>query len=229
MGLDSDIMPYVDMANVACGFHASDPQIMDKTVKLAVQNKVLVGAHPGYPDLLGFGRKNIYFSDAEIITMVLYQVGALQAICIANGTSVAYVKPHGALYNTMMAEERVMTAILKAMSMLQPSIPLMIMADSKSDNHSKSAAEYGVALLFEAFCDRAYTDAGALAPRSQAGAVFSSHDQIAEQVEDLVSRRQIKTVSGNYIDIKADTICVHGDNAFALSAVQHVRGLLSSL
>ncbi len=229
MGLDAEVMPYIDMANIACGFHASDPQIMDKTVKLAVQHNVSIGAHPGYPDLLGFGRRNIHFSDAEITNMVLYQVGALQAICKANGVRVDYIKPHGALYNTMMVDARVMNAVFKAVELIGPDVALMLMADANHELYREKAAVKNISLLFEAFCDRAYTDKGTLAPRNEKGAVLSDIDAIHHQVEELIHKKQIKTVSGNYINVDADTVCVHGDNQFALDAVRKIRKSIDML
>ncbi|MGH1441218.1 MAG: 5-oxoprolinase subunit PxpA [Cellvibrionaceae bacterium] len=229
MGLDSEVMQYVDMANIACGFHASDPQTMDKTVKLAIANNVTVGAHPGYPDLLGFGRRNISFSSSEITNMVLYQVGALQAICHGNGTELKYIKPHGALYNTMMSEPEVLSAVMTAVKLFDSTVPLMIMADAKHDQYRKQAEENNISLIFEAFCDRAYTDSGSLSSRSEKGAVLSSVDEIKKQVEELVINHRVKTVSGAYIKVHADTICVHGDNQFALEAVKNIRHFLESI
>ena len=128
MGLDEQIMPYVDQANIACGFHASDPLTMSKTVALAKQHGVTIGAHPGYPDLVGFGRRNMDIAPAELKALIQYQVGALQGICRAQGVEVAYVKPHGALYNTMMKDFSVLETVMQAVSELDSSLILMVMA-----------------------------------------------------------------------------------------------------
>jgi len=248
MGADAEIMPYVDMSNIACGFHASDPQVMNHTVTFAVHHNVAIGAHPGYPDLAGFGRKEMAFSEEELVNIVLYQVGALQAICRAHHTTVDYVKPHGALYNTMMRDRSVYKALLKAVaalspalppalsstlspttapSIIAPTIPLMIMATPDHLEYKKMADEYGVTLLLEAFCDRAYTDEGLLQSRKIDGAVYQNIDTIISQAKKLIIERTLTTCTGNSLSINADTLCIHGDGALALESVQRIRELLT--
>ncbi|MFT6220898.1 MAG: UPF0271 protein [Candidatus Endobugula sp.] len=233
MGSDAHIMPYVDMSNIACGFHASDPQVMARTVVLAVQHNVAIGAHPGYPDLQGFGRKEMTFSFEELVNIILYQIGALQAICTANNTSVSYVKPHGALYNTMMRDITVFRAVLTALSTLTPAIPLMIMATAEtSENHQAYVAlaqQLGVPLLFEAFCDRAYTDEGALQSRQIKGAVYDDIDRIVNQATQLITQQSVTTCSGKILPVKADSMCIHGDHddsALVLLSVKRIRDVL---
>ncbi len=234
-GIDNDeaIMPYIDMANIACGFHASNPSIMAKTVALAKANNVSIGAHPSYPDREGFGRRDMEFSSDEIIHMVLYQVGALQSICHAQGTQVDYVKPHGALYNTMMKNTEVLKAILKAIATLplansQNKIPLMVLANKQSDEIQSHAKSAGVPLLFEAFCDRAYNDEGNLVSRTLEGATLATDSAIEKQIHDIASKKII-SISNNAIDIYADTICVHGDHQHALASVKKVRQIIDQL
>jgi UPF0271 protein len=229
MGMDAEIMPHVDMANIACGFHASDPLTMSKTVVLAKAHNVMVGAHPAYADLLGFGRRDIRLSAAEIINMVLYQVGALEAICHRQDMQLAYVKPHGALYNAMMKDDVIFTAILDAMSSLSVKIPLMVLASNNAEQMSQQANKYGVSLLFEAFCDRAYSDDGSLVPRSQAGSLLAGDTAIESRIRELILDRQITTISGKKLSINADTICVHGDHMDALESVKKVRTFIESL
>jgi UPF0271 protein len=229
MGMDAEIMPYVDMANIACGFHASDPLTMSKTVALAKAHNVTVGAHPAYPDLLGFGRREMKLSAAEITNMVLYQVGALEAICHRQDMQLAYVKPHGALYNSMMKDDVIFSAILDAMSSLSVKIPLMVLASNKVEQMSQQADKYGVSLLFEAFCDRAYSDAGSLVPRSQEGSVLVGDTAIEKRIRELITDRQITTISGKKLSINADAICVHGDHIDALESVKKVRTFIESL
>ena len=229
MGNDEAIMPYIDMANIACGFHASDPFVMSKTVELAMQNDVSIGAHPGYPDLQGFGRRAMAFSQQEITQLVLYQVGALEAICQANGTKIDYVKPHGALYNTMMVDKNVRSGILEAVKQLSTwnePLPLLVLANGEATVIAEHAAEYSVPLLYEAFADRAYTDEGNLVPRSIAGAVLESDEQIEKHIQGLVERQEVVSISGKVIPIVANTICVHGDNSHALESVKKIRELL---
>ncbi len=228
MGTDEMIMPYIDMANIACGFHASDPFIMDKTVKLACENDVTIGAHPGYPDLLGFGRRELSFSSDEITQLVLYQVGALQAICEANGTRVEYVKPHGALYNTMMKDRSQLTAIIEAVASLKDSIPLMILANADAEENKKLAEEHSVSLLFEAFADRRYADDGNLLSRSIDGSVLEDDKTVEDQIQTLITAKQVTSVSGKTLSIDADTLCVHGDNAHALESVKSIRQFIDT-
>ncbi|MEC8482555.1 MAG: 5-oxoprolinase subunit PxpA, partial [Pseudomonadota bacterium] len=215
MGMDEQIMPYVDQANIACGFHASDPLTMSKTVALAKQHNVTIGAHPAYPDLVGFGRRNMDIAPTELKALIQYQVGALQGICKAHGTQVTYVKPHGALYNTMMADFSVLETVMQAVSELDPTLVLMVMAIPESGQVRALAEKYQLTLWFEAFSDRLYTDEGRLTPRKQSGAVHQTFDLIEQQVLQLSEQGALTTESGQLLAIQADTICVHGDGAHA--------------
>ena len=226
MGDDKAVMPWVDMANIACGFHASDPDIMSDTVACAVKHQVTVGAHPGYDDKPGFGRRHIPHSPAAITHLVAYQTGALDAVCQLHGTSVSYVKPHGALYHDMMAKPDVLNAILAAiaaMNRLRPS-PLSLMVLARADNSvAESAAQaFGVPLLFEAFADRAYDEAGNLVPRSQPGAVHHDPARIKQQAIELASGK-VTTHSGAVLALHADTLCVHGDNPESIATIADIR------
>ena len=223
MGMDEQIMPYVDQANIACGFHASDPLTMSKTVALAKQHNVTIGAHPAYPDLVGFGRRNMDIAPTELKALIQYQVGALQGICKAHGTQVTYVKPHGALYNTMMADFSVLETVMQAVSELDRTLVLMVMAIPESDQVRALAEKYQLTLWFEAFSDRLYTDEGRLTPRKQSGAVHQTFDLIEQQVLQLSEQGALTTESGQLLAIQADTICVHGDGAHAVEAVQRIR------
>jgi UPF0271 protein len=223
MGMDEQIMPYVDQANIACGFHASDPLTMSKTVVLAKQHNVTIGAHPAYPDLVGFGRRNMDIAPTELKALIQYQVGALQGICKAHGTQVTYVKPHGALYNTMMADFSVLETVMQAVSELDPTLVLMVMAIPESGQVRALAEKYQLTLWFEAFSDRLYTDEGRLTPRKQSGAVHQTFDLIEQQVLQLSEQGALTTESGQLLAIQADTICVHGDGAHAVEAVQRIR------
>lgn len=226
MGNDAEVMPYIDMANIACGLHASDPQIMRKTVALAVKHDVEIGAHPGYPDLLGFGRREMSFAKDEIENLLLYQIGALQAICKAQNTRVSYVKPHGAMYNAMMKNHDVMAGVLSAIAKLEFQGPLMVLSNDQRDKVETMAESYGISLIFEAFCDRAYTHEGNLMSRSLPGAVHDTMEKIEGQAEFLISHQKVHTVSGEVIDIKADTLCIHGDNPLAPEMCQRLRTLI---
>lgn len=226
MGRDEEIMPFIDQANIACGFHASDPLTMQTTVALAKQHQVTIGAHPAYPDLVGFGRRNMDIAPAELKALIQYQVGALQAICHAQDTHVTYVKPHGALYNTMMQDMRVLESVMQAVSELNSELILMVMATPEADQIRLLAKRYGLTLWFEAFSDRLYTDAGRLTPRQQANAVHKDFSLIEQQVTQLAQQGSLITESGTSLAVHADTLCVHGDGEHAVDAVQRIRALL---
>lgn len=228
MGMDEQIMPHIDMANIACGFHASDPFIMDKTVKLAIANNVTIGAHPSYPDLLGFGRRDMSFTPEETTQLMLYQIGALQAICDANGTRVEYVKPHGALYNVMMKDRAQLTAIIEAVARLKDDIPLMILANADAEKNQKLADKYSVSLVFEAFADRRYADDGNLSNRNIEGSVLEDQALIEAQIQSLINDQQVTSISGKILSVNADSLCVHGDNAHALESLRRIRQLIDS-
>ncbi len=226
MGEDEAIIPLIDMANIACGFHASDPLVMQKTVKFAKANGVQIGAHPGYPDLVGFGRRSLKCSFEEIEAFIVYQVGALSGVCTVNGTKVEYVKPHGALYNDMMKDENIIKAIMSAISKLDKSLKLMILSTTKNSYYEKLSKEFGVGLIYEVFADRAYTAEGLLVARSQKGAVIHDLQTVLDRIDLLKSEGKLITIDGQKIDLKADSICVHGDNKEAVEFVKALRNYI---
>ena len=223
LGMDEKIMPLIDMANIACGFHAGDPIIMDKTVLLAKNYNVEIGAHPGYPDLLGFGRRSIKCSAIEIENYIIYQVGALNAFCKKHETDIKYIKPHGALYNDMMKDVEVFRAVLNGASVL--SLPVMILSSCKNVEYEKIADEFGVKLIYEVFADRNYTDEGFLVPRSRPNAVISDKNEILERVL-MFKEGYILSENKKVLNLKTDTICVHGDNEKALEIIKAIREVL---
>ncbi|MBJ7536115.1 5-oxoprolinase subunit PxpA [Marinomonas transparens] len=229
MGLDDKIMPFVDQANIACGFHASDPLTMVKTVALAKQHNVTIGAHPGYPDLVGFGRRNMDIAPTELKALIQYQIGALKGICAGQNVKVDYVKPHGAMYNQMMANFSILDTVMQAVSELDATLPLMVGAVPESNEIKEMAKKYGLTVWFEAFSDRLYTDEGRLTPRKEANAVHASFELIEKQVIQLCETGTVTTGSGKTIKIHADTICVHGDGAHAVDAVTRIRSLVDGL
>ena len=228
VGLDDQVMPHIHMANIACGFHASDPDVMAKTVKSAIKHNVSIGAHPGYDDKKGFGRRSIPHTFNEIKHSVMYQVGALRAICQLYGTDIQYVKPHGALYNDMMRDESIFTAIVETISESQLDVPLMILAKTDNSAYAEIAKRYGVRLLFEAFADRAYNLDGSLVDRRVDGAVHHDTDKIIAQVQQLVRHQTVTTLDGQTISLNADTICVHGDNQESIATVAKIRSALDA-
>ncbi|MGR5061473.1 5-oxoprolinase subunit PxpA [Photobacterium sp. DNB22_13_2] len=230
MGKDPDVMPYVDMANIACGFHASDPDHMARTIQLAVEDNVEIGAHPGYDDKSGFGRRSIPHSAEAITRLVAYQIGALDALCQLYGGVVRYVKPHGALYNDMMVQPWIFEAILSAVSDLNQyrSSPLKLMILARCDNQQyiELSAQRNVELLFEGFADRAYNSEGLLVPRSQAGSVYHDSHRIRQQVAELAAGK-VTTIDGKTLALDVDTVCVHGDNDESIAIVRQLAEDLS--
>lgn len=225
MGLDEQAMPHIDLANIACGFHGGDPDVMVRTLKLAKQHGVTIGAHPSYPDLQGFGRRSMHCSASEIVNLIHYQVAALDGMAQCQGLNLSYIKPHGALYNDMMAKPEVWQAVLQAVASYHKPLKLMILATADAAQYQQQAAAAGVSLLLEAFADRRYTDAGKLTPRSQAGAVLHGAEVLA-QVRQLVAQGSVTTDSGKTLPLAADTLCVHGDNVAAITQLTEIRELL---
>ncbi|MDP2716614.1 5-oxoprolinase subunit PxpA [Rheinheimera sp.] len=225
MGLDVEVMPHIDMANIACGFHAGDADVMARTLALAKQHGVVVGAHPSYPDLQGFGRRSMALSHSEIVNCMRYQIAALDGMALSAGLSLSYVKPHGALYNDMMSKPAVFAAVLDAVAGFYKPLKLMILATARQQEFAAQAKAQSVELIFEAFADRRYTDEGTLTPRSQSGAVLHGAEMLA-QVAQLVKQGTVTTASGKQLALSADTLCVHGDNQAAIAQVQQIRALL---
>ena len=224
-GLDKEVMPYIDMANLACGFHASDPVTMHQSIKNAKEHGVEIGCHPAYPDLVGFGRREMSCSQEEIVSFILYQLGALDAISKSYDVKVTYLKPHGALYNSMMNNEMIFKAIAKAISKYNNSIKLMILSSLKNRHYQSLAKKYNIALLYEVFADRSYSDEGFLIPRTQKNAVISDEKELIKRAKLLFEQGIIKTINHKELKLQADSICVHGDNAFALKIIKLLHRL----
>lgn len=223
MGRDEAILPYVDMANFACGYHAGDPLIMDASIKLAQTHHVSIGAHPAYPDLMGFGRRSMACSLQEVEAMVIYQIGALQGFVSANKAKLSYVKPHGGLYNDMMKDEGIFRAVATAVKRVNPSLQLMVLSMVDMRKQEAIAKELGIGLIYEVFADRAYDETGFLVPRSKEGSVIQDVLKIIARLKLLQNEGLIETVSGKKIALKADTLCVHGDNEEVVNVVKALR------
>ena len=228
LGDDSLAMPLVDQANLACGFHAADPLTMQRTVALAVRHGVAIGAHPAYPDLAGFGRRHMACSADEVQALVLYQLGALEAFCRAAGTELAYVKPHGALYNDLVRDDELLNAVLRACAAFRPGLSLMVLALADNRRERRLAEALGVPLWFEAFADRAYQADGQLAPRRLAGAVHQEPQRILEQALAIARGEPFADIDGQPLQLSADSLCVHGDNPESLAVLRRLRALLDS-
>ena len=224
-GLDSDprIMPLVTSANVACGFHASDPTTMRRTVHLAREYGVAVGAHPSYADREGFGRRAVNATPDEVRDAVLYQVGALSALCRAEGVRLCHVKPHGALYNAAAQDPALARAICEAVASVDPGLAVVCLAGSPM---AALTRELGLVCAEEAFADRAYTSAGTLVPRGTPGAVIQDPQEVAARVSRIVREKRVAAVDGSDVPLDVRTVCIHGDTPGAEGLVAAIRARL---
>lgn len=223
-GNDADVMPLIDAANIACGYHAGDPTVIRHTLTLAVEYGVAIGAHVSYPDLQGFGRRSMAIRGQSLTDLIHYQIGALDGMARVAGTTVSYVKPHGAMYNDMTADPTLLDEIAAAVASWHQPLALVAMADVGKDSARELAARHGIVVKQEAFADRAYTDEGALMPRATPGAVLPEAEA-AQQALAIVEGRLI-SAHGKHLALAADTICVHGDTPDALSIIRSVRRAL---
>lgn len=225
MGDDAQILDCVTSANIACGGHAGDPQTMFRTLRLAADRGVKVGAHPGYADREGFGRRVIPMQAAEVGRMVVAQVGALAALARLAGTQVGYVKPHGALGNLAAADLTMASAIVAAVKTMDPTLAILAISGTQLE---RAAREQGVAVFSEVFADRAYLPDGQLVPRSQAGAVLHDAKQAADRLVGFLKSGRMPVLGADAIALRADSICVHGDNVEAVEMARQIRARLQA-
>ncbi|KMN11658.1 LamB/YcsF family protein [Pseudomonas helleri] len=223
MGDDAAMLDIVTSANVACGFHAGDPAGILQTLKAAAEKNVTIGAHVSYPDKVGFGRRNMDVASDELTADVIYQIGALQALAKAAGTSVRYVKPHGALYNTIAHDRRQAMAVIEAIRAIDPALVLVALAGSPLIELARSE---GLQCVAEAFADRAYTPEGTLVSRREPGAVLHDPVLVAQRMLRLVQSGFIEAIDGSLVRIEADSICVHGDSPAAVEMARELRRVL---
>ena len=223
IGRDADIIPLVTSVNIACGMHAGDPSVMDRTVEAAVRAGVSIGAHPGYPDLPGFGRRHMSLTPADAADVVLYQVGALDAFVRRHGGALRHVKLHGALYNDAAKDGSLADAVCRALFAAYPDCAFYGLAGSAMLLSAKNA---GLAAVSEAYADRAYMPDGSLMPRSRPGSVIRDPAETAARCLRMVREGSVPCAEGAPVPIRADSICVHGDNESALAIVKAVRAAL---
>ena len=224
IGSDDRIIPLITSANIACGFHASDPVVMMKTVNMVKKAGTGAGAHPGYPDLMGFGRRNMNVSHEEAKAYTLYQISALGGMCKAAGVKLSHVKPHGAMYNMAGKDYELSKAICEAIKEYDPSLIVMGLAGSQM---VKAARDMGLKTAEEVFADRAYEEDGSLVARSKPGAMIEDEDEAIARVVRMVKEGKVQAITGKDIDIKADSVCVHGDGEKALLFVEKIRKALT--
>lgn len=223
IGLDSEVMQYISSANVACGFHASDPCVMSKTVKMCAEHGVAVGAHPGHLDLQGFGRRVIDISPEEAKNYVMYQVGALTSFCKENNLELQHVKPHGALYNQAGKSYELSYKICEGIKAVNPDLILLGLSGSQM---LKAAEDLGLRCASEIFADRNYNDDGSLVKRGTPKAMVTDEDEMLSRVVKMVKTGFVTSVNGNEIPLKADSVCVHGDGVKAVEFVKTIRSFL---
>ena len=224
VGHDAEIMPFITSANIACGFHAGDPMVMARTVRLAKQKGVAIGAHPGFPDLAGFGRRNMELSKEEVTDTVIYQTGALEAFTKAADTVLQHIKPHGALYNAAANNETYIEAIIEAACVVDPKSVLFAFAGSRM---AEMAEEAGMRVAHEVFADRAYTADGSLVSRNTVGAIIDDAELIAKKAVRMVKERRIVAINGHDVELdEVHTICVHGDTLGAVGLARAVKEAL---
>ena len=220
LGADADVMRSITSANIACGYHAGDPGVMRETVRLARDAGVAVGAHPGFPDLAGFGRRELRASPREIEDMVLYQTGALSAIARAENVTVTHVKPHGALYNMAARDRTLADAIARAVKSFDASLVLFGLPGSEL---LRAGAASGLRVASEGFADRAYSPDGSLAPRGVAGSVIHDADEVVRRAVRMVSEGRVTATDGSELTFRVDTLCVHGDTPGAGELTARLR------
>nr|WP_286181158.1 5-oxoprolinase subunit PxpA [Bacillus sp. ISL-37] len=213
IGNDKEVLKHITSANIACGYHAGDHNVMMETVKMAKTYGVKIGAHPGFPDLHGFGRREMKMSAEEIYNLTIYQIGALAAIAKSCGTKVEHVKPHGALYNMAGKDKATADAVAGAVADADPTLVLFGLAGSWL---VKAGEKKGLQVAHEVFADRTYQPDGSLTPRSETNAIIHDPDLAIKRVIRMVREGRVETVDGTEIEIKADTICIHGDEPQAL-------------
>lgn len=223
IGQDIALMEHVSSVNIACGFHGGDPSVMKRTVREAAAKGLAIGAHPGYPDLQGFGRREMKMSHDEVYDAVIYQVGALMGFAAAAGTRLHHVKPHGALYNMAAKDEKLALAIAQAVKAIDPSLNFVGLSGSVM---IAEAARVGLHVVNEVFADRTYQDDGSLTPRTSPNALIHDENISAAQVLEMVLNKRVKSVTGKAMDIKPDSVCIHGDGKNALSLVRKIVNVL---
>ena len=228
LGMDDAVIQFISSANIACAWHAGDPSVMNHTVTIAVEHGVGVGAHPGYPDLLGFGRRNMDCTMEELRNYVIYQIGALQAFCNAHGTKMQHVKPHGALYLTAVENEDVARVVAEAIVSVNPDLLYVALAGAKGELMRRIGQEVGLGVVYEAFPDRAYSSEGTLVSRRQPGAVIKDPQAVAERALRMVKEGVVIAVDGTTIPLETQTLCVHGDNPKAVDLVRGIREALEA-
>lgn len=224
IGNDEAIFPFITSSNIACGYHGGDPLTIQKTILKAIEYNVQIGAHPSYPDLAGFGRRKIAMSLKDLAASLLYQIGAVKSMTESLGGTLAYVKPHGALYHTVSNHQPEAKMFIEIIQTIDSNISVMALAGSQ---FQKIAQERGIEFIAEAFLDRQYEENGQLVSRSEEGAVITDSNEAVKQFLAIVKNKEVKSRNGSVVPIQAQSICVHGDNQHALELLKAVHAVAS--
>lgn len=225
IGNDEAIFPYITSCNIACGFHGGDPYHIEKTISMAKDHGVNIGAHPSFPDLAGFGRRNMDINAEELTSIIKYQIAALYTLSQSMSHKITYVKPHGALYNMAAKNQKEALCVIQAIQAIDPSLYLMGLSGSP---FKQLAENEGLTFIDEAFADRVYSDSGSLLSRTQRGSVIERPKQAADQVLSIINQEQVQSHSGKLIPMEAASICVHGDHKNAVAILQKIEATLST-
>jgi UPF0271 protein len=226
LGYDDEVIQLISSVNIACGFHAGDPNVMDHTVAMAKKYGVGIGVHPGFPDLPGFGRRNIDVSRKDLMNMIIYQIGALQAFCEKHGTVLQHIKPHGQMNNMADDDEQWAENIIDAILAVKPNLPIYVKPNTQMH---RVAERKGLPFVLELFADRAYNDDLTLVSRKHPGAVITDLNEVARRVTKMVLEGKVETVSGSEVEVAGKTICVHGDTPTALELIRMLRTKLTEI
>jgi 5-oxoprolinase (ATP-hydrolysing) subunit A len=226
IGMDAEVLPHITSANIACGFHAGDPMVLRKTVRMAREKNIGVGAHPGFPDLAGFGRRKMDCTHDEISNYVIYQVSAIQGFCKVEKTVLQHVKPHGGLYNMAAEDPELVKTIAEAIASLDKNLLLVCLAGKNAPEFREIGRRAGIRVMFEAFPDRAYTSQGTLVSRSKPHAVVKDPEEVAKRALMMAAEGRIEAEDGGMLSLEPDTLCVHGDTPAAVEMVRNIRELL---
>ena len=225
IGCDELVIPLISSANVACGYHASDPVVMRQTIHMAAESGIGIGAHPGFPDLMGFGRRNIAVTPSEAKDYTTYQLGALSAFCRAQGVALQHVKPHGAMYNMAGKDYALAKAICEAIREFDDNLIVMALSGGELLHAAK---DMGLRAASEVFADRAYEEDGSLVNRKKPGAMITDEDEAIARVVRMIREKKVTAITGKDIPIEADSVCVHGDGPKALAFVTKIRETLAA-
>jgi 5-oxoprolinase (ATP-hydrolysing) subunit A len=224
IGMDEEILNIVTSANIACGFHAGDYNVMYNTVKMAKEKQVRIGAHPGLPDLLGFGRRNMQVDPEDVYRLTAYQIGALQAFCQIHDVAMQHVKAHGALFNMAAKDVDIAEAIARAVSEMDKGL---ILFGASGSELIRAGEKYGLKTASEVFADRTYQPDGSLTPRTEKNAMITDVAEAVDQVLRMVLEGKVSAVDGTEVPVKADTICIHGDGVHAVEFAKNLRDCLT--